>query len=391
MEIIYNTFANYLYYVILIVVAIVVCLVVTVIINKLIRKSSGHKWVEIMKKNRLFKMLIRIIPGIIVYNMSPLFGTVVSIIIARLSLLYILVTIALLGKAVVNSVDDIYKTYPISKDRPIKGLLQVIEILFYIVMTILIISTLIDKSPVVFLSGIGALTAVTSLIFKDPILNFVAGIQLTWNDMLRIGDWIEVPKHNVDGFVTEISLNTIKVQNFDKSIITVPTYHLVSDSFRNWRGMFESGGRRLKRSFHIDITSVKILSKEKLEELKKINYLRDYLIEKEVELEEYNSQVENSGLLINGKQLTNLSVFRTYIEKYLSENGQIHKELMSIVRQMEFTETGIPIEIYVFTNDTQWVKFEALQAEIFDHLISVVDTFDLRIYQRPTGYDLQKN
>lgn len=396
-EFIYNILIDYglnlvitklLFYIILFVLVFLICFIITIIANKIIRKSFRHRWIKIMDQNGVFKRLLRIIPGIILYNMAAMFYELAYIVL-RLTELYLLITILILGKAIIRTIEDIYNEYPISKDRPIKGLLQVIEIIFYIIMVILLISALLDKSPIAFLSGIGALTAVVSLIFKDPILNFVAGIQLSWNDMLRIGDWIEVPKHSADGSVIEVSLNTVKVQNFDKSITTIPTYDLVSDSFRNWRGMFESGGRRLKRSLNIDITSVGFLSKEKIEELKKINYIRDYLIEEENKINEYNDQVENPELLINGKHLTNLSVFRAYIENYLSHNALIHKEMISMVRQLALTEAGIPIEIYVFTNDTQWTNFETVQAEVFDHLISVVDTFDLRIYQRPSSYDVQ--
>lgn len=249
---------------------------------------------------------------------------------------------------------------------------------------------MVDKSPVVLISGIGALTALTTLIFKDSIVGFVAGMQLTWNDMLRIGDWIEMTKYGADGDVIDISLNTVKVQNFDKTIVTIPTYALVSDSFKNWRGMKEIGARRIKRSFNIDITSIKFCTDEMLEKYKKINFLKKYIEEKEIELKEFNKKIENTDWLINGRNLTNVGVFRMYAKSYINNHPKIHKELPCMIRQLAPSENGLPLEVYVFVNDIDWVNYESAQSDIFDHLFAVAKYFDLRIFQNPSSYDFNK-
>jgi len=246
------------------------------------------------------------------------------------------------------------------------------------------------RSPVILLSGIGAATAVFILIFQNSILGLVASIQLTSNDMLQIGDWITMPKYEADGDVIDISLHTIKVQNFDKTIITIPTHTLISDSFKNWRGMQESGGRRIKRSIHIDLTSINFCTEEMLNRFNEIEYIREYLNNKSKEIDNYNSIHNiNDSNPVNGRHLTNIGIFRVYIENYLKNHSKVHKGMTQMVRQLQPTKNGLPIEIYIFTNDIAWVNYEAVQSDIFDHILAVVPEFYLRIYQEPTGHDLK--
>ncbi|MGD9569626.1 MAG: mechanosensitive ion channel family protein [Sedimentibacter sp.] len=388
--------AKYLYYFILMLIILACSITVTLITYKIILrflikriKNNKYHWDDILLKNNVFHRMAMVVPGIVVFNGAYLFEEF-SVIISKLSIIYIFIIVMLIGKASLKSAEDIYRDFPISKDRPIKGFLQVIEILLYIIIVILIISTMIDKSPVALISGIGALTALTTLIFKDSIVGFVAGMQLTWNDMLRIGDWIEMPKYGADGDVIDISLNTVKIQNFDKTIVTIPTYALVSDSFKNWRGMQEIGARRIKRSFNIDITSIKFCTDEMLEKYKKINFLKSYIEEKEIELNEFNEKIENTDWLINGRNLTNIGVFRIYAQNYINSHPKIHSGMTRMVRQLAPSENGLPLEVYVFVNDIDWNIYEKAQSDIFDHLFAVAKYFDLRIFQNPSSYDFNK-
>jgi miniconductance mechanosensitive channel len=235
------------------------------------------------------------------------------------------------------------------------------------------------------------LAAVFSFVFKDSILGFIAGIQLTSNDMLRIGDWIEMSKYGADGDVIDITLNTVKVQNFDKTIVSLPAYALVSDSFKNWRGMTEFGGRRIKRAIYIDMNSITFCTPEMIAKFKKINYLKDYIIEKEQELSRYNKRYNTDvDSFINGRHMTNIGTFRAYIECYLNNNPQLIKGMTQMVRQLPPGENGLPLEIYAFTDDTNWEIYETIQSDIFDHIFSVIDLFDLRIFQNPTGFDMKQ-
>ena len=255
---------------------------------------------------------------------------------------------------------------------------------------ILVLSILFDKSPLYFISGLGALTAVLLLIFKDAILGLVAGIQLSLNNLVRKGDWIEMPKYGADGDVIEVSLTSVKVQNWDKTITSIPPHALVADSFKNWRGMSESGGRRIKRSIAIDLRSVRFVDEKLMKQLSKISLLDDYLAEKEKDVEKYNqSEKVDLSEPANGRRLTNVGTFRAYCAAYLNANEKIHKEGMTfLVRQLAPTDRGLPIEIYVFVNDVAWVNYENVQGDIFDHLIASLDRFDLRAYQMPAGGDL---
>lgn len=389
---------DYLSYGILILIIILSCIMVNIITKnillKLLAKIIYHNrylWDNILLERKVFSWMANVLPGIIIYLFAPAFGGLLSMYIRRGCAIYISIVVLFIMSAVLNSIDDIYRNYPISKVRPIKGLLQVVKIVFYIVVGIVILGITLDQNPLLMLGGIGALAAVFSFVFKDSILGFIAGIQLTSNDMLRIGDWIEMPKYGADGDVIDITLNTVKVQNFDKTIVTLPAYSLVSDAFKNWRGMTEFGGRRIKRSVIIDVTSIRFCTPEMIEKFKKINYLKDYIIEKENELKSYNKKYgEDNELDINKKRLTNIGTFRVYIENYLRDNSQLHKGMTQLVRQLPQGENGLPLEIYAFTGETKFEIFERIQSDIFDHIFSIAEEFELRIFQSPTGYDMRE-
>ena len=273
--------------------------------------------------------------------------------------------------------------------KPIRPFIQVLVIVDYLVASIMAIGILIDKSPWHLFGLLGGLTAVTMLVFKDTILGFVAGIQLGANDMIREGDWIEMPKYGADGDVIEVTVNTVKVQNWDKTISTIPTYALISDSFKNWRGMSESAGRRIKRSIFIDMTTVRFSDDEMLAKFRKIEFLKEYVEKKQSEIEAANKKqkIDLSSTVVNGRRQTNLGIFRAYLERYLHNHPKINKDLTFLVRHLQPTSQGLPIEIYVFSSDKVWANYEAIQADIFDHILAALPEFELRIFQEPTGAD----
>lgn len=291
--------------------------------------------------------------------------------------------------AIVTTLSDIYNTYEVSKNKPIKGFVQVIKTIIYIVCILLIIATLTNKELSSIFIGLGTLSAVLMLVFKDPILGFVGGIQLTINDMLRLGDWIVMDKSKADGEVIDIGLTTVKVQNWDKTITTIPTYTLISDSFTNWRGMETSGGRRIARSFVIDIDTIKFCTPEMLERFKKFQLVSQYIIDKEKEIEEYNkaNNIDDSNY-VNGRRQTNIGIFRAYLNAYLANCPFINKDMTFMVRQLSPTENGIPIQIYAFSSNKAWISYENIQSDIFDHVFAVVSMFDLKIYQKPSSNSL---
>ena len=290
--------------------------------------------------------------------------------------------------SVISASHEIYQQLPVSKGRNIKGYVQLVKILAYIIAGLVVISILTDKSINGLLTGLGAFAAVLMLVFRDTILGLVASIQLSGNKMVNVGDWISMPKYNADGDVSDISLNTDKIQNWNKTIVTILTYELVQDSFNNWKGMEESGGRRIKRSVNIDMQSVRFLESDELKKFKEIRILNDYIQAKEKEIEAFNKTVGiDTSDKINGRRLTNLGTFRKYLELYLRNHPKIHQDMTFLIRHLQPTERGIPIEIYVFSNDQAWANYEAIQADIFDHILAVIPVFDLRVFQNPTGAD----
>ncbi len=303
---------------------------------------------------------------------------------------YLIVIALSVVSAVLNTLLIITTRSPAGARLPVKGFVQAIKLIIFIVGGIFILSVLLGKTPVYFLSGLGALTAVLILIFKDAILGFVAGIQISVNRMVQIGDWIEMPKAGADGDVIDVSLTTVKVRNWDRTITTIPTYALISDSFKNWQGMKDSGGRRIKRSLFIDIQTVGFAAEEQLERWKNFRLLKPYLEEKLTEIAGENERRgEDLGVLGNGRRLTNIGTFRAYCVAYLRAHPRIHQEMTFLVRQLQPSEHGLPLEIYVFVNDVRWPVYEGIQADIFDHLIAVLPQFGLRIFQTPTGHDVR--
>ena len=280
--------------------------------------------------------------------------------------------------------------FEVSKKIPIRSFIQVIKVILYFLSAVIVISMLVGKSPAFLIGSLRALAAILMLVFKDPILSFAAGIQLSSNKMVQIGDWIEMPKYGVDGDVIDISLTTVKVQNFDKTIVTIPPYAMVADSFKNWRGMSESGGRRIKRAINIDISSIKFCDEEMLDRFRKIKYISNYIDTKKKELSEFNKKLNiDDSDLVNGRRMTNVGTFRAYVVAYLREHPKISENLTFLVRQLNPGPDGLLLEIYVFCNDTNWVNYEGIQADIFDHILAIIPEFGLKVFQNPTGSDFR--
>jgi len=351
-------------------------------------KKTRTNWDDALLQHKVFTRLSHIAPALIFYFSAHLLPPIQDII-QRLSMVYMILIGLSVINATLNAVDDIYRSFSVSRQRPIKGYLQIAKIIITVFIVIVAISTLMNRSPWLMLSGLGAMTAILLLIFKDSILGFVASVQLSSNDMVRIGDWIEMPKYGADGDVIDVSLHTVKVQNWDKTITSIPSYTLISDSFKNWRGMSESGGRRIKRSINIDMGSVKFCTDEMLNRFGKFQLISEYIQNKKGEIAEYNKQNDvDTSELINGRNLTNLGTFRAYLSAYLHNHPNVHKEMTFLIRHLPPGPNGLPIEIYVFSNDQVWANYEAIQADIFDHILAVLPMFDLSVFQYPTGGDL---
>jgi miniconductance mechanosensitive channel len=357
-------------------------------------KKSKTLWDDVLLERKFFSRLAHFAPALVVfYTIHWVFDgypVLVSIVQGATRVYMIFVGMQVID-AFLNAVHDIYLTLPVSRSRPIKGYVQITKVIFYFIGTILIFSVILNKNPGYFLGGLGAFAAILLLVFKDTILGLVAGIQLSANDMVRPGDWISMPGYNADGTVSDISLNTVKVQNWDKTISTIPTYALVSNSFTNWRGMEESGGRRIKRAINIDMKSVRFCDDEMVQKFKKIQILQEYIDFKLEELAKYNKENGiDETVKVNGRRMTNIGVFRKYVEAYLKKHPKIHNDMTFLVRQLNPSEKGIPLEIYVFSNDQQWANYESIQADIFDHLLAVIPEFNLRVFQNPTGDDFRQ-
>jgi len=357
-------------------------------ITRLIEKSSSTRD-DVLVRRKVFRRLSHLAPALVVYLLAPMvLGDYpnISRFVIVLSQIYMAATVVLFVDALFNAGLEIYQTYPISKTFPIKSFIQVAKLLLYFLGFITVLSLVLGQSPLAFFAGFGALTAVLMLVFKDPILGFVAGVQLSANRMVALGDWIEMPKFGVDGDIIEIALTTVKIRNFDKTITTIPTQALINESFKNWRGMEETGGRRIKRSIYIDVASIKFCDDDMAQRFSKIQFISDYLAEKNQELAKFNEAANvDASALVNGRRLTNVGTFRAYIEAYLRAHPQISQKLTFLVRQLQPTENGLPIEIYIFTTETDWLIYEAIQADIFDHILAAAPEFDLRIFQNPTG------
>ncbi len=338
--------------------------------------------------------LARLAPAAVIYqgvlavpHLAPAAATVIRNVAAAFMVLTVVMALA----AVLTLVNTVYARRPEAASRPIKGYLQVLKIALFAIGAILILATLIERSPLLLLSGLGAMAAILMLVFKDTILSLVASVQLTSNDMLRVGDWIEMPQLNADGDVIDIALHTVKVQNWDKTITTIPTWKLISESYKNWRGMQQSGGRRIKRALLIDQASVRFLEPGERERMRRFALIDDYLERKQDELEAWNTRLVEAGRdPVNARRVTNLGTFRAYVASYLKAHPGINQEMTQIVRQLAPTPHGLPLEIYAFTATVSWVPYEGIQADIFDHLIAILPEFGLSLYQQPSGLDVQR-
>jgi len=354
---------------------------------KLIEKSET-KWDDFLIENNVFKYLNALVPLIVFQIMIRKLNFFKTFFEKTIDIGMVII-FTLIANGILSVFSDIYSTYSISKRRPIKSYLQVMSLFLVIVAATISVGIVMDKSPLKILSGIGAMTAVIMLIFKDAILGFVASIQLAANNMVGIGDWIEMPNQLADGDVIEINLTNVKVQNFDKTITTIPSYALVSNSFRNWKGMQSTGSRRIKRSIFLDSNSVKFLSSEEVKEYKKIDLLKEYIEKKEREIGDSNREKDIMSSPINGRRLTNIGMFRAYVELYLKNSPHINQNLTLLVRQQEPTFQGIPLEIYCFAKTIVWQEYEGIQSDLFEHLIPTIHAFDLAVFQNPTGNDLR--
>jgi len=363
-------------------------------IARRVSRRSSTTWDDALYSKRVFHKAVLFVPGLLLGSLAPYtldeFPSALVWVMNCTQIYLVFVTLATVN-AFLNALYEIYQGYEVSKSKPIKGYLQVFKIIFIVVGVIIVISMLMGKSPIYLLGGLGAFSAVLLLVFRDPILGLVAGIQISANDMVRPGDWIVMGKSGADGVVTDISLTTVKVQNWDKTITTVPTYSLVSESFVNWRGMEESGGRRIKRSINIDMNSVKFCTPEMIGKFLKISLVKEYVEQKEAELQAYNRQqaIDNS-ILVNGRRQTNLGIFRAYLSAYLRNNPSIRTDMTFLVRQLQPAESGIPMEIYVFSKEQEWAVYENIQSDIFDHILAAIPEFELMVFQNPSGADMRQ-
>ncbi len=366
--------------------------VIIVLIKRIVRKTKTT-YDDILLEQGVFNRLAHISPALVVYYMLPTILTDFSSgveFLQDLTVMYMILVGIMVIVAFLNALNAIYNMRENAARVPIKGYIQVVQIIIILIGVVWALGILFNFDPKGFFAGLGAFAAVLMLIFKDTILGVVASIQITANKMLSIGDWISMPSRQADGTVLDISVNTVKVQNWDKTIATIPTYALVTESFHNWRGMEESGGRRIKRSVNIDMSSVKFCTPEMLNKFKKIQLISDYVDSRQAEVEEYNKKLgADESIPVNGRRMTNIGTFRKYLEEYLKKHPKVHPDMTFLVRQLQPTDRGIPIEIYVFSNDQAWASYESIQADIFDHILAILPEFELRVFQNPTGEDLK--
>lgn len=415
MEIIAKPTAALLCIIAIIIVAWLAHFITTHVLLRIVQRitiRTKTDWDDILLKNKVFKGLAHLVPAFIFYytlgfSLPPIMHDIKELsaeVIEQLSVdyyfsltafllkiakLYFIFIIIFVANSILNAAFEIYNTTDYSHHRPIKGYVQLLKILVFFMAGIMIVSILLERDPTYLLTGLGAIAAVLLLIFKDTILGFVASIQLSANNMVKIGDWIEMKSHRADGTVMDITLNTVKVQNWDKTISTIPTYALVSESFNNWKGMEESGGRRIKRAVSIDMSSIKFCDSEMLTRFEKFDLIREYVIQKENELRDYNAGKNLSEEdYISGRHQTNVGIFRRYLEVYLQQHPMVNTKMTFLIRQLHPTSKGLPIEIYVFSKDQEWANYEAIQADIFDHIFAVVPEFELKVFQEPSGADI---
>ncbi len=379
----------------LVLVALIADFVVRRVLTRLILKVVGRAAQDLdVLLQPVVRSFTRVVPAIIIYrgiggvpHLSPGVVTLIQ----NVAGAFMIVAVAVGIGAALDMANAIYARSPRAHRRSIKGYLQVLKIVIYAVATILVIAALIDRSPLLLLSGLGALAAVLMLVFKDTILSLVASVQLNSNDMLRVGDWIEMPQVNADGDVIDIALHTVKVQNWDKTVTTIPTWRMINESYKNWRGMQESGGRRIKRALLIDQTSARFLTEAERDRMRRFLLIDDYLADKAVEMADWNAKLVAAGRdPVNMRRSTNIGAFRAYVQNYLENHPRIRQDMTLLVRQLQPTETGLPLEIYAFTATVAWAEYEAIQGDIFDHLLAILPEFGLRLFQSPSGADFSQ-
>jgi len=375
--------------------AVIVDLIAKRILVRTVRafaRRSRFSWDDALVAHNVFGRLAQVVPALIVFVGVPFVpglpegGTQV---LRNVAMGYMVLMLTLALTAMLSAASTIYAASPVAKGRPLKGFVQLVQIVVWILGGVLIIATVLDRSPLLLLSGFGAMTAILLLVFKDTILSLVASVQLTAQDMVRVGDWIEMPQFGADGDVIDVQLHTVKVQNWDKTITTIPTHRLITDSFKNWRGMSQSGARRIKRAIFIDVSSIRFQTQDEVDHFTRFSLLRDYVKNKEQELADYNAGLATEvDAEVNRRRLTNVGTFRAYAYDYLKNHPRIDNDMTLIVRQLAPGPEGLPLEIYCFTNTTEWAAYEDIQSDIFDHLLAIVPEFGLRLYQKPAGSDL---
>lgn len=381
---------------VLLVVAWLAGVLTRLVLLRVMRQIAAHTawtWDDALFQHGVFRWLARLVPMVVIqFGLGLVAGLPerAARIVGDLAQAFMVFFVVMAISRTLTAMESLYQQTPAGAQRPLKGLLQLSKLLLFIVAALLVIGIVTDKQVGLLLSGLGAMSAVLILIFKDTILGFVAGVQLSSNDMLRVGDWITVPGAGADGDVVDITLYTVKVRNFDQTIVTVPTWKLMSESYQNWRGMAESGGRRIKRTLNLDASSVHFLSEDELAGLSRFRLLGDYLQAKQGELEAWNQQLgEAAEQPFNRRRLTNLGTFRAYVSAYLQQHPRIHHEMTCMVRQLASSPQGVPLELYCFTATTAWAEYENIQADIFDHLIALLPEFGMVLYQQPSGHDLR--
>ena len=362
-------------------------------VTKILARQPALHWINDLREHKVFHRLAQLTPSLMVQfgrNLVPDMSDNGRHFLGNLALAITIFVLTRVISALLDAMLDIYSRTNYAKTRPIKGYVQLTKMLLYVFSAIIIVATLIDRSPMLLLSGLGAMSAVILLVYKDTLLSFVASVQLTSNDLLRVGDWIEMPQVGADGDVIDITLHTVKVQNFDKTIVSIPTWRLMSESFKNWRGMQQSGGRRIKRSLFIDAAEIGFLTDEQEQRLEQVRLLRDYLTRKKAELKSWNEAQGNvAERSANRRRKTNRGTFRAYALAYLKSHAEIQPNMTCMVRQMQTTAQGVPLEVYCTTRTTVWDEYEQLQGDIFDYLLSVMPEFGLSVYQQPSGNDLR--
>jgi len=381
--------------VLLLAVAVVVDLVAKRVLVRAARRfaeNSRVTWDDALVAHNVFGRLSQVLPALVVFlaiSFVPGLPEALVRLVRNVATGYMVLMLTMTLTSLLSAANTIYSALPVAKERPLKGFVQLVQIVVWVLGGVLIVAAVLDRSPLLLISGFGAMTAILLLVFKDTILSLVASVQLTAQDMVRVGDWITMPQFGADGDVIDVQLHTVKVQNFDKTITTIPTHRLITDSFQNWRGMSESGGRRIKRSLYFDVSSIRFQSDEEIEHFRRFVLLAGYIDDKRRELAEYNARLDGEVAEdVNRRRLTNIGTFRAYAFNYLKNHPRIRQDLTLIVRQLPAGPDGLPLEIYCFTNTTAWAEYEGIQSDIFDHLIAIVPEFGLRLFQQPAGADV---